>query len=198
MQKAIGVALLLFVICGVCLHRWGRVAKLPPSGGLYFPWKVQLDVPLFAQADQRWKGDLLGTTPKTLGAEGCAVTSAAMALAFYGMDVDPQRLNRFLAEYNGYTERGWLYWEAAAEYEPGKVRHAYEDLPSFRLMDWSLLKGTPVIVRVRRPEGGPHFVLVVGKKGWYYIAQDPGSGGRVVCLSEFHSDLEALRFYERL
>ena len=150
MQKAIGVALLLFVICGVCLHRWGRVAKLPPSGGLYFPWKVQLDVPLFAQADQRWKGDLLGTTPNTLGAEGCAVTSAAMALAFYGMDVDPQRLNRFLAEYNGYTERGWLYWEAAAEYEPGKVRHAYEDLPSFRLMDWSLLTQVPQLKRAFR------------------------------------------------
>jgi hypothetical protein len=39
---------------------------------------------------------------------------------------------------------------------------------------------------------------VVGKEGWDYIAQDPGVGGRIVRLSEFNSDVEALRFYERL
>jgi hypothetical protein len=195
-KRFVVVSSLLLVCVGLLVH-WDRVAKLPPAGGLYFPWKLQLQVPSFAQADQRWRGDSLGYTNTTLGAEGCAVTSAAMALAFYGIDVDPQRLNRFLKDSNGYTERGWLYWEAAAEYEPGKVRHAYEDLPSFRLMDLSLLKGNPVIVRIRRPGGGTHFVVIVGKKGWEYIAQDPGSGGRVVCLSDFQSDLEALRFYER-
>jgi hypothetical protein len=47
-----------------------------------------------------------------------------MVLAFHGMNVDPQRLNHFLTQSNGYTERGWLHWEAAAEYEQGKVRHA--------------------------------------------------------------------------
>jgi ABC-type bacteriocin/lantibiotic exporter with double-glycine peptidase domain len=111
-----------------------------------------------------------------------------MVLAFHGMNVDPQRLNHFLTQSNGYTERGWLHWEAAAEYEQGKVRHAY----------WNLLKGNPLIDRIRRPEGGTHFVLVVGKEGWDYIAQDPGAGGRIVRLSEFNSDVEALRFYERL
>ena len=153
---------------------------------------------MFAQADARWRGDFLGPTSNTLGAEGCAVTSAAMVLAFHGMNVDPQRLNHFLTQSNGYTERGWLHWEAAAEYEQGKVRHAYEDLPSYRLIDWNLLKGNPLIVRIRRPEGGTHFVLVVGKEGWDYIAQDPGAGGRIVRLSEFNSDVEALRFYEPL
>ncbi len=184
--------------CGFAWCRWDRTAKLPPAGGLYFPGKLQLKVPVFAQADARWRGDLLGPTSNTLGAEGCAVTSAAMVLAFHGMNVDPQRLNHFLTQSNGYTERGWLHWEAAAEYEQGKVRHAYEDLPSYRLIDWNLLKGNPLIVRIRRPEGGTHFVLVVGKEGWDYIAQDPGAGGRIVRLSEFNSDVEALRFYERL
>jgi hypothetical protein len=133
--------------------RWDRTAKLPPAGGLYFPGKLQLKVPVFAQADARWRGDLLGPTSNTLGAEGCAVTSAAMVLAFHGMNVDPQRLNHFLTQSNGYTERGWLHWEAAAEYEQGKVRHAYEDLPSYRLIDWNLLKGNPLIVRIRRIQG---------------------------------------------
>lgn len=188
----VGIALAVFV------QRWNRLTALPASGGLYFPLKVELAVPSFAQADARWKTDRIGSSPGNLGAEGCAVTSASMALAFYGMNVDPQRLNRFLSDYNGYTERGWIYWEAAAEYEPGKIRHAYEDLPSYRLIDWNLLKGNPVIVRIRPHGKGTHFVLIVGKTGWDYIAQDPGYGGRKVMLSTFESPVEALRFYERL
>ena len=122
-----------------------------------------------------------------------------MVLAFYGMDLDPGRLNRFLSEFNGYTERGWLYWEAAAEFESGRVRHAYEDLPSYRLMDWNLLCGNPVIVRVH-PEGhrNKHFVVVIGKEGWEYLVQDPGAGGRRGRLTDFGSPVEALRFYEPL
>lgn len=193
-----GVALTVLV-AGIWEWRhWGELRPLPPQGGLYFPWKIEVNVPPFAQADARWRLDRMGESPGTLGAEGCAVTSVAMALAYYGMSVDPQRLNGFLSQYNGYTERGWLYWEAAAEFEPGKVRHVYEDLPSYRLMDWNLLKGNPLIVRIRPFGRGTHFVLLVGKQGWEYVAQDPGSGGRKVPLSTFESPVEALRFYQRL
>ena len=65
-----------------------------------------------------------------MGEEGCAVSSAAMVLAFYGQDIDPGRLNAFLSDNGGYTPQGWLYWEKAADYQPGLARHAYEDLPS--------------------------------------------------------------------
>ena len=195
-KAALGLGLGLAIV--VFVQRWNRLAALPASGGLYFPLKVELAVPSFAQADARWKTDRIGSSPGNLGAEGCAVTSASMALSFYGMNVDPQRLNRFLSDYNGYTDRGWIYWEAAAEDEPGKIRHAYEDLPSYRLIDWNLIKGNPVIVRIRPHGKGTHFVLIVGKTGWDYIAQDPGSGGRRVMLSTFESPVEALRFYERL
>jgi hypothetical protein len=121
-----------------------------------------------------------------------------MALGHYGIQTDPGELNRFLKETGGYTEQGWIYWEAAAELEPGKIRHAYEDLPSYRLMDWNLLQRNPVIARIRRPGGGTHFVLVVGKVGYEYVILDPGSGGRRLFLSELQSPVEALRFYERL
>lgn len=121
-----------------------------------------------------------------------------MALAFYGMDIDPARLNAFLNRSSGFTERGWLHWEVAAEYEPGLVRHAYEDLPSYRLMDLNLIRGNPVIVRIRPSARGTHFVVVVGKRGLEYLVRDPGSGGREVELSSFESSIEALRFYQRL
>jgi hypothetical protein len=196
-----GRTVLLLLVCGLfafAWHRWDRRGHIEPSGGLFFPWKVVLKVPSFAQADPRWGRDRLASTPNTLAAEGCAVTSAAMVLASYGIKLDPGRLNAFLTQTGGYTERGWIHWEAAAAYEPGKVRHAYEDLPSYRLIDWNLLKGNPVVVRVRPPGRGTHFVLVVGKAGFDYIAQDPGSGGRQLPLREFASPVEALRFYERL
>lgn len=176
---------------------WSRLERLSPSGGLYFPWRVELSAPSFAQTDPRWGADLLGSTERTLAAEGCAVTSAAMALGSYGIDVDPKRLNAFLKNNGGFTEQGWIYWECAAEFLPGRVWHAYEDLPSYRLIDCNLLRKNPVIVRIRRPAGGTHFVLIVGKDGFEYLALDPGSGGRMVRLSQLESPVEALRFYEK-
>ena len=86
--------------------------QVDASGGLYFPGRLELYVPQFFQADSRWGDDELGPTPGKLAAEGCAVASAAMTLASYGVDVDPGRLNKFLtALRDGYTPEGWLYWE---------------------------------------------------------------------------------------
>ncbi len=136
----------------------------------------------------------------TMGQEGCAVSSAAIALAFYGQDIDPGRLNAFLSNNSGYTPEGWLYWEKAADYRPGLVRHAYEDLPSYWLIDSNLARGNPVIVRVHLPNGITHFVVIVGKVGFDYLIQDPASGGAngVYPLRELAREIEALRFYEKV
>jgi Peptidase C39 family len=173
--------------------------KIPTSGGWYFFSERILPVPRFAQSDARWGNNPLGLTPSSLGAEGCAVCSAAMVLSYYGVDVDPGRLNKFLSENEGYTEQGWLYWEKAAAFQPGVARHAYEDLPSYYLMDRNLLQGNPVIVRVHLPNGITHFVVVVGKRGFDYLIQDPASGGEkgVYPLRVLAQEAEALRFYEK-
>ncbi len=105
----------------------------------------------------------------TLGDEGCAVATVAMVLKFYGVKTDPQQLNWFLTSVGGYTERGWIYWERAAWLAPDHIRHTYEDLASYQLIDSNLAGRNPVIVRVRLPS-------------------DP--------LRELGSDIEALRFYE--
>ena len=75
-----------------------------------------IDVPLFRQNDGRWGRDPLGPTDGTVGAEGCALSSAAMILAYYGIDTDPQRLNWYLNETGGYTpewDHEWLTREFA-------------------------------------------------------------------------------------
>lgn len=188
-------------VAGWWIYEWtAKTSPLAPQGGLWFPRAVLNDVPHFAQGDSRWKMEELGDTTDTLGSAGCAVTSSAMVLASYGADLDPKRLNTFLQTNDGYTKEGWLYWEKAALYPPAVAELAYEDDPSYFLMDWNLMRGNPVIVRLRYPSGITHFVVIVGKSGYEYLIRDPGRGFSkgIYFLSEFGSPVEALRFYGKL
>ena len=179
---------------------WNWKRKLSPRGGRYFFHRLELAVPSFRQGDDKWRDDPLGGIEAngTVGGEGCAVASAAMIFKFYGIDVDPQQLNWFLTSADGYTDNGWLYWDRAAWFAPDRVRHVYEDLPSYQLIDSNLARGNPVIVRVRLASGITHFVVIAGKEGFDYLIADPGGGGGrgLYPLRELGSDIEALRFYE--
>ena len=190
----VGIFLLFLVI----LWCWRR--PLYGVGGLPIPGEIVISVPQFFQGEPRWSDELLGNTPGTLGTEGCAVASASMLLTHYGMDVDPGRLNKFLKENNGFEGAGWLRWESAAEFTPGLIEKAYEDLPSYALIDWNLLKGNPVIIRLRLPSGITHFVVIVGKRGFDYLIRDPSSHGegKIYPLKELGVPIEALRYYRRL
>lgn len=196
------VAILAILVCaGWWIQGWSaKKTTIPPSGGLWFPVPILNDVPHFAQNDSRWGDDQLGETPGTLGEEGCAVASAAMVLSSYGADLNPGSLNRQLRENGGFTDRGWLYWEKASACPPVVAEHIYEDDASYFLIDWNLLCGNPVIVRLRYPSGITHFVVVVGKSGLDYFVRDPGSGYTrgIYRLSDFGSPIEALRFYRKL
>jgi len=188
--------LLYFAVSGF----WNWKHVISTSGGRYFVHRVEIPVPAFAQDDPRWSLELLGPTIQTVGQVGCALTSAAMVLASYGIDTDPQRLNDFLTLNNGYTANGWLYWEKAAAIAPGRVEKAYEDLPSYALIDQELLAGNPVIVRLTLRNGTTHFVVIVGKQGWNYLTRDPARAPDwgVYPLRDLTSQIEALRFYRVL
>ena len=200
--RRIFAAAAVLLVAALGAGAWYWVApqdRLAPSGGLYFPGEKVIDVPQFFQADPRWGKDLVGSTPDTLAAVGCAVSSAAMVLSSYGADVDPGRLNAFVEKNAGYTPEGWLYWEAAAAFPPALARKAYEDKASYALIDRNLLAGNPVIVRIRFPTGMTHFVVIVGKRGFDYLIRDPaGRGGGIVYpLKDIDRPIEALRFFEK-
>lgn len=181
---------------------WYWKRPLSPRGGRYFVTPVELPVPLFRQWDEQWAADPLGGVPEngTLGGQGCAVSAAAMVFKYYGIDTNPQQLNWFLTAASGYTDEGWIYWDRAVWFAPDHVRHVYEDLPSYWLIDSNLARGNPVIIRVRLPSGVSHFVVIAGKQGFDYLVRDPGSGATkgFYPLREIGSDIEALRFYEPL
>ncbi len=190
---------LLSAVLGVYID-WTWKRKLSPRGGRYFFHRVELAVPTFRQSDEKWGDDPLGGVEAngTLGGEGCAVAAAAMVFQSYGIAIDPQQLNWFLTATDGYTENGWLYWDRAAWFAPDRVRHAYEDLPSYQLIDSNIARGNPVIVRVRLQSGVTHFVVIAGKDGFDYLVRDPGAGAAkgFYPLRDLGSDIEALRFYE--
>jgi hypothetical protein len=192
-----GILIAVAIYFGVpTFFAWKHV--ISSSGGRYFLHRVVIPVPVFTQDDPRWTLELLGPTFDTVGQAGCAVTSAAMVLSAYGVDTDPDRLNLYLTTHNGYTDDGWVYWEKAAEVTPGgQVEKAYEDLPSYALIDRNLQMGNPVIVRLTLPNGHTHFVVLVGKEGWNYLVQDPARSPTygVYPLKDLTNQIEALRFY---
>ena len=197
------VVLLALAGAGWWTFDWMRRKPVAASGGLYFPERKELYVPQFLQGDAEWSEDSLAGTPSTMGGEGCAVSSAAMTLAAYGIDVDPGRLNKFLIQTpGGYTPEGWIYWEKAAEFDPdftAKLLPHYEDKPSYYLIDQNLLRGNPVIARLRYPNGITHFVVICGKEGFDYLIRDPGRGGTkgIYPLKDFGSGIEAIRYYRK-
>ena len=129
-------------------------------------------MPSFRQGDEKWRDDPLGGVEAngTIGGEGCAVAAAAMVFKFYGVDTDPQQLNWFLTSVGGYTEQGWLYWDRAAWFAPDRVRHVYEDLASYQLIDSNLSRGNPVIVRVRLAERH-HAFCGHRRQGWLRLSR---------------------------
>lgn len=194
------ILVMMLVAATALVFSYFHKHPIATAGGLYFFRPVMIAVPHFCQHDPRWKQDRLGWTDGTLGGEGCAVTASAMVLKYYGVDTDPQRLNNYLSATGGYTREGWIYWEAAANLAPGRVRKAYEDPPSFCLIDWNLIHGNPVIARVRLSGGITHFVVVTGKNGFDYLINDPmAEDGRCIYpLRELCGRIEALRFYEQI
>jgi hypothetical protein len=202
--KRLSVVVVLFIaaaLTGVYID-WIWKRPLAPRGGRYYFQRVELPVPSFRQANEKWRDDSIGGVPEngTLGSAGCAIAAAAMVFRSYGIETDPQELNWFLTSVGGYTDQGWLYWERAAWWAPDRVRHVYEDLPSYDLIDSNLARGNPVIVRVRFGSGVTHFVVIAGKEGFDYLIRDPGAGAAkgYYPLRELGSNIEALRFYEAL
>ena len=192
-------AVLAVLVCAGLL--WGLTARrvIASSGGVYFVRGVALAVPAFRQADPRWHDVPLGETKDTLGQAGCALTSAAMVLKWYGIDTDPRRLNAYLTAHQGYEGNGYIVWEKAADLAKGGLEKAYEDLPSYWRIDWQLINGNPVIVRIHLPGGGTHFVVIAGKRGFDYLILDPGAGWNkgLYPLREITPKIDGLRYYRR-
>ena len=200
-RLALSVAAALFVLAaggGIGVYFFAK-RPLPPSGGWYSFSRFELSVPLFSRATPPG-GRTNPVAANTISRKSAAPSaSAAMVMKFYGIETDPGRLNVFLRDHEGFDENNDLRWEGPALLAPDRVRHAYEDLPSYFLIDSNIYRGNPVIVRLHLASGWTHFVVIMGKQGFDYLIRDPSSAGLrkgVYPLRELGSKIEALRFYE--
>ena len=172
---------------------------IPSSGGRYFDRRVEIPVPAFAQDDPRWSNVRLGPSSDTLGDEGCAVTSAAMVIAFYGIKTDPLQLNNFLTRAGGLSDDGLIEWSRVAAIAPAYLKLSYNGNASYELIDTNLLERNPVIAFIRLPDGGYHFVVIVGKEAHNYLIRDPAASPvrRPYPLSELTDRIQGVCFFGR-
>lgn len=138
-------------------------------------------VPYYAQFDPRWKSRRLGDS-SSISAAGCAVTSLAMVLAYYGRNVDPGKLDAFLDQNKGYDGNS-VYWQRALDYRPtgtgpGLRYVEKRDGSAATLIpeiDRRLDRGQPTIAKVKYPGSNSHFVVIVGRNSaGEHLINDPG------------------------
>jgi hypothetical protein len=121
-----------------------------------------------------------------------------MALEHFGCTLTPKELNDALKANSGYTWRGLVRWDAIRQVSGGKVTVEVVATPSLALIDAALKNGEPVLAKVLLSEDVYHWVLIVGKEGVNYLVRDPlGNGADLVQLSQYESDILAIRILKR-
>ena len=159
------------------------VAALLPALGL----NVDSAPPLYKQCDEKWGNDLMGV-PGALKrakvcAQGCAMSSIAMALAGRGIRLPsgkiptPGTLNAYLVANNGYRilqgNPNNLVLDAPNSASGGLVRLVGEwggkccgeqDAlpPKSKLIEWVMASGTGSMIVIPHVRSGSHFVLATG------------------------------------
>lgn len=119
-------------------------------------------------------------TCNRFSAKGCAVTCMAMGLNHAGVDINPLELHKVMVEQGDFTPSGDVIWSPAVKHGAA-LQHVssikFHDERTKSILGLETLMcsyDAPVIVRVTKPDGGPHFVLVYGKVGDQFLIRDPG------------------------
>lgn len=142
-------------------------------------------VPFFTQFDSAWGQRKLST--KSLKSKGCAVTSIAMILKFFGRDMDPGKLDEHLDEHSGYSGNNVIWATALKAGEAvGKPKlkisqSHFTDAARFsEVLSERLGKNWPTLAHVDYGNDagttGDHWVVVVGRTAaGRFIINDPGT-----------------------
>ncbi len=147
-------------------------------------------VPHFCQGDSRWSNRLMNDDD-TISRAGCAITSCAMVMSFFGRDVTPADVDAYMDAEGGYMNNSdgigdWNIALGAKANRGPQVTLARSirlyaggdaDLMQQAIKD-SLRNNVPVIARIVYPQKNSasdvdHFALIVGRcrEGW--VLNDP-------------------------
>ncbi|RJS73446.1 PKD domain-containing protein, partial [Methanophagales archaeon] len=148
-----------------------------------------LDVPFFSQTNDTWKDKPLDHSSCTFKDSGCAVTSVAMVLKYFGYDTDPLELNKSLTNIGALGNDCMLRFDMV-EQLPGTENIWIKDLngKAYERIDthWNknsqdrirkeLSKKYPVIGKVRYPpysRNETHFIVFYGVTNDKFYFLDP-------------------------
>ena len=181
-----------------------------------------LEVPLLMQKDQVWSGyqydhSNTWTTYRnaTIADSGCAMTSTAMVLHYYGINtlpngtlLDPGSLNEWLIDNNGYHRNGSLIWNAISDlssaekyptikqynpdYEYNGLEHDNDWTGSDERIITDLENDQPVILRVNNNK---HFVLATGFENDSFLINDPLYPTPKKLSDDYNDDYQSIRRY---
>jgi len=146
----------------------------------------------YNQTDKRWRNDFLGDTNEKLGSAGCLVSSVAMNLSYYGIDINPKKLNNALCKHEGYTPNGWLIWNKLQEITHNKIYINFPEL-SHKSIDELLVNKNPVLAKILIRERIPHWVLIVGKYKGQYLIYDPLNSLNPIPIDKYQSLIYSIR-----
>ncbi|KKR49312.1 MAG: hypothetical protein UT84_C0033G0006 [Candidatus Curtissbacteria bacterium GW2011_GWA1_40_16] len=187
---------------------WGGMGKLELVLEGQFP-----TVPYFSQKDPLWgtqeydhANSLSLSCGKTIAQCGCALTSAAMLLKYYGVDrspdslpTTPENLNNWLKNNKGYTF-GSVRWPSIASYSitanekfgTQKIRFVgFGQSNDFTTLNTELASNRPVILSVKNES---HFVVATGIQGITYSINDPISQS-ITTLQGYNNVFQGMRLY---
>ena len=125
-----------------------------------------------------------GEVKFTIKQLGCALTSAAMTLAYHGVDVDPATLNTWLREHNGYSKTR-IDFAKVAEYGRTVGGREITYLGKIQVTDTAALRLAicqygPQPINVTGSNGSPtgHFVAATGRDlaSSTFLINDPAGG----------------------
>lgn len=129
----------------------------------------------FAQTDSRWANQRIGNSKSLMKDWGCAVASVAMVFRKYGSKTDPGKLAKekiFSADL--------INWPLSWSPDIDRVSSTAHGNVNWSTIKSQLSKGNPVIVYIKRTNGGGgHYVVVTGKDSKDYIVHDPYFGANI-------------------
>jgi len=160
------------------------------------------NIPLIAiptfynQRDKTWASDRLGNTNETVGKVGCLVSSVGMNLSYYGIEMNPKKINEKLTKVEGFTSRGWLVWSKLSIITDEKVTISFPKL-SHENIEKYLLQKKPVLAKLYINRVIPHWVLIVGEKEGEYLMLDPLRDEKPIKFSSYGSYIYSIRVMEK-
>lgn len=167
-------------------HSNGAAPGGPAAGNAVIIQRNGAHVPHFSQGDAQWGDETLGEN-QTISGAGCAMTSVAMVLAYYGRDITPLSLDNYLDDNNGYVGDNILW---ATALEAGAVaggptltvdNHNFTDAAQFAdTLNERIDANLPTIAQVDYDDDadvvGDHFVVIVGRtEDGEFIMNDPAT-----------------------